>query len=63
MFLSGKLSRHLLTRGQTVFLRLGKTSFGTVGLNILYKYKQTESETGAYGLSIYYLTNSLILKK
>ncbi len=60
MTLSGKLSKQLLTRGQTVRLRLGKTSYAIVKNNVIFRYRQTHSETGAYGLTVYYFTRSII---
>ena len=61
MALSGKLSRHLLTKSQTAKFRIGKTAAGSVKLNVTYRYRQTHSETGAYGLIVYYYTKSNIL--
>jgi hypothetical protein len=60
MTMSGKLSKQLLTRGQTVRLRIGKTSYGIVRNNVIFRYRQTHSETGAYGLTIYYFIRSNI---
>lgn len=50
--LSGKLSRHLLTKARTTKLRIGKTSAAERRLNVVYRYRQTTSDTGAYGLSV-----------
>ena len=54
--MGGKFSRHLLTQSRTLRLRLGKTSFGMVNNNIIFGYEQTGSETGCYGLNLYYLS-------
>ncbi len=63
MEISGKLSRHLLTKARTAKLRLGKTPAASVSVNVIYRYRQTTSETGAYGLSVWYYTKSPLAAK
>lgn len=56
--MSGKFSRHLLTQARTRTTRLGKTSFAIVDHNIIYRYGQTHSETGAYGINLFFFTQN-----
>lgn len=51
--MSGKFSKQLLTKARELKLSLGDYSFGKVENSITYRYRQTNSESGAYGLKLY----------
>lgn len=56
--MSGKFSKHLLTQARTRTHRLGKTSFAVVNHSLIFRYRQSHSETGAYGINVYFFTKN-----
>jgi hypothetical protein len=60
IILDGKLGRRLLTRGQTVRLRLGVTAKGISNNNVVFRYTTVSTDTGIFGLAIYYYTTNVI---
>lgn len=51
----GKLSRHLLAKSRQLRLIVGKTGISAQSA-VYFAYKQTHSDTGAFGLTLYYYT-------